>query len=402
MKNRKAAIGFIFFTLLIDVIGFGILIPVFPQMLAEMEGISVNEASTYGGWMLTAFAAAQFFFSPVMGGLSDQYGRRPILLLSLLGFGIDYLILAFAPSYVWLLAGRILAGITGASFTTASSYIADISTDEDRSKNFGMIGAAFGLGFIVGPMLGGILAQYGLKIPFYATAALSFLNLLYGYFVLPESLPEERRRPFDIKKVSPWGSLQNIFKYVNLRWLVVAFVLLMMGSHAVQSTWNYFTTYRFGWTTDMVGYSLALVGLVSGVVQAVLAQKLANAIGVEKSIIVGFLFYTIGMFCFAFSTQTWMMFLFLIPYCFGGVAMPNLQAYIAKQVDPTEQGLVQGGLTSLSSVTTIFGPLLMTNVFYYFTTDKAPIVLPGAAFVLGGIFMLISFIITLNLLKNKA
>jgi MFS transporter, DHA1 family, tetracycline resistance protein len=401
MRNRKAAIGFIFVTLLIDVIGFGILIPVFPRMLAELNDVSINEASTYGGYLAVVFAIGQFIFSPVMGALSDQYGRRPVLLTSLLVFSIDYLIMAFAPTYIWLVIGRFFAGVSGASFTTASSYIADISTDEDRSKNFGMIGAAFGLGFVIGPFLGGILGQYGMKIPFYTTAGLSFLNFLYGYFILPESLKPENRRKFDIKRANPWGSVKQILTYKNLRWLLVAYIFLFLGSHAVQSTWNYFTMYRFSWTESTVGYSLALVGVLVAIVQAGLAQKVANKIGVGNSVVLGFALYSIGMFLFAFANQSWMMFAFLVPYCFGGIAMPNLQAYMTSTVSANEQGEMQGGLTSLNSLTIVIGPLLMTHIFYLFTKPDAPFVLPGAAFVLGGIFMAMSFVITLIVLRGK-
>lgn len=394
MHNKKAAISFIFITLLIDVIGFGIIIPVLPKLLAQMNNISINEASKYGGYLLFAFAVAQFIFSPVIGNLSDQFGRRPVLLVSLLGFGIDYLILAFAPDFWWFFVGRVIAGITGASFTTASAYIADISTPETRSKNFGMIGAAFGLGFIIGPFLGGVLGQYGVKIPFYTAAALSFANFAYGYFILPESLAIENRRKFDIKRANPWGALKQLSKYKQLRYLLLAYIFLFIGSHAVQSTWNYFTMYRFEWTEAMVGYSLALVGILVAIVQAGLAQKAAHFFGLERSIVIGFALYAIGMFLFAFASQSWMMYIFLIPYCFGGIAMPNLQSFMVGKVEANQQGELQGGLTSLMSVTTIIGPIMMTSVFYFFTTAKAPFVFPGAAFFLGGIMMSISLVIT--------
>lgn len=402
MKEKKqAAIIFIFFTLLIDVIGFGIIIPVLPRLLAELKSIPINEASRYGGYLLFAFALAQFLFSPLVGSLSDKYGRRPILLISLLGFGVDYIILAFAPSYEWLLIGRIIAGITGASFTTASAYIADISTDEDRSKNFGMIGAAFGLGFIIGPLLGGILGHYGLRWPFYAAATLSFCNFLYGFFILPESLPVEKRRNFVWVKANPVNTLIKLSNYKGIGWFLIAFFLLHVGSHAVQSNWGYFTMYKFQWDEAMVGYSLAAVGLLVGLVQAVFAQLVAKSIGVNNSVILGFGLYTIGMFLFAMARSTEWMFIFLIPYCAGGIAMPNMQSIIVKSVAENEQGELQGGLTSLMSVSTIIGPLMMTSVFYYFTHSGAPFQFAGASFVLGGIFMAISFIICYFLLKTK-
>jgi DHA1 family tetracycline resistance protein-like MFS transporter len=399
--HSKASIQFIFFTLLLDVIGFGIIIPVIPELIANLKGISINEASKYGGYLLTSFAIAQFFSSPIMGSLSDQYGRRPVLLFSLFGFCIDYLFLAFAPSFGWLMVGRVIAGITGASFTTASAYIADISTNETRAKNFGMIGAAFGMGFIIGPVLGGILGKYDTKWPFYASAILCFINLLYGYFVLPESLSKENRRPFDIKRANPFSTVLKLRKYKNIGWLMFAFFLLYLGSQAVQSNWNYFTIYQFNWSKDLVGYSLGLVGILVGVVQGLLIKRSVAWLGNEKSVYIGFGLYTLGMFLFSFASQGWMMFVFLIPYCLGGISGPCIQSIMTTQVPANEQGELQGGLTSLQSLTTIFGPLMMTNLFYFATKPSATFHFPGAPFFLGGIFMAASFFITFRLLGIK-
>ncbi len=400
-KVRKAAVNFIFITVLIDIIGFGIIIPVLPELLSEMMGIGINDASKYGGYLLFAFAIPQFLFSPFFGNISDQYGRRPVILLSLFGFTIDYLILALAPTYAWLVIGRIIAGFFGASYTTASAYIADVSTDENRSKNFGMLGAAFGMGFIIGPLIGGVLGSYGLRLPFYVAAVLTFLNFLYGYFILPESLSKENRRKFEWRKANPLSTLKNLSKYKQIGILFLAYFLLYLGSHAVQTNWIYFTMYRFEWNTFTVGVSLAVVGVLVGIVQAVLAQKSADRFGLNRSIIWGFALYSIGMFLFAFASASWMMFAFLIPYCLGGIAMPNLQALMVSQVPENEQGKLQGGLTSLGSITTIIGPVMMTGIFYYFTTDNAPFHFPGSAFFLGGIFMLISFLIAYFFLRDK-
>lgn len=400
-KVRKAAVIFIFITVLIDVIGFGIIIPVLPELLAEMMDIGINDASMYGGALLFAFAIPQFLFSPFFGNLSDRFGRRPVILLSLLGFTIDYLILALAPSYYWLVFGRIIAGFFGASYTTASAYIADISTDENRSQNFGMLGAAFGLGFIIGPLLGGVLGTYGLRLPFYVAAALTFLNFLYGYFILPESLEEQNRREFEWKKANPLSTLIKLSKYKQIGVLFLAYFLLYLGSHAVQSNWTFFTMYRFEWDSFTVGVSLAVVGILVGVVQAVLAQKAADKYGLNRSIIWGFGLYTIGMFLFAFASASWMMFVFLIPYCLGGIASPNIQALMVSQVPVNQQGELQGGLTSIGSITTIIGPVMMTGIFYYFTSNDAPIHFPGSAFFLGGIFMLISYVIVYLFLRDK-
>ena len=300
-KGNKAAVRFIFITILLDVVGFGIIIPVLPKLLAEMNNIGINEASKYGGYLLFAFAIAQFLFSPVIGNLSDQYGRRPVLLISIFGFAIDYMILAFAPTYTWLLIGRVLSGIGGASYTTASAYIADISTNENRSKNFGMIGAAFGLGFIIGPLLGGLLGSIGLRVPFYTAAGLSMLNFLYGYFILPESLPIENRRKYDWKRANPIGTLKQLSGYKQIRRLLVAYLFLYIGSHAVQSTWSYFTMYRFEWSEAMVGLSLAVVGILVAIVQGGLAQRVANHFGINKSVYYGFLTALVELLCLIFK-----------------------------------------------------------------------------------------------------
>jgi DHA1 family tetracycline resistance protein-like MFS transporter len=386
--RRKAALGFIFITLLIDVTGFGIIIPVLPQLISEMMHVSIPEASAYGGWLLAAFAVMQFLFSPLMGNLSDQFGRRPILLASLFGFCIDYVLLVFAPNIQWLFVGRIVAGMLGASFTTAAAYIADISEPEKRAQNFGMIGAAFGLGFILGPALGGLLAKYGLRAPFVAAAVLTFLNWLYGFFILPESLAPENRRKFDWKRANPVGSLKFFLRYKVILGLVASIVLTYIAAHAVQSTWSYFTMKQFGWTSEGVGYSLAFVGLMVGLVQGLLIRFIIPKLGQQRSVYVGLLLYAVGFMSFAFATEGWMMFVFLVPYCLGGIAGPALQGIMSSQVPANEQGELQGALTSLVSLTSIVGPIMMTELFAYFASDKAALYFPGAAMTAGAILTL--------------
>jgi MFS transporter, DHA1 family, tetracycline resistance protein len=399
--NRTAAISFIFITILIDVIGFGIIIPVMPGLIEELGHVDVSGASKIGGWLLFAFAITQFCFSPLLGNLSDRYGRRPVLLASLLGFAIDYLFLAFAPTLAWLFVGRIIAGITGASFTTASAYIADISTPENRAKNFGMIGAAFGLGFIIGPAIGGLLGGFGTRVPFMVSAGLCFLNFLYGLLVLPESLKQENRRKFEWKRSLPGVSLYKLRKYPALSGLVFSLFLVYLGSHAVHSNWSFFTIERFNWSSSMIGISLATVGLLVGVVQAGLTRVVNPKLGNEKSIYIGLALYSVGMLLFAFATQSWMMFAFLVPYCLGGICGPALQAVMAGYVPPNEQGELQGSLTALTSLTTIIGPPLMTNVFAHFTGKTAHTYFPGAPFLVGAVFMLASAAIAYTALHKK-
>lgn len=400
--NRNAAIGFIFITLLIDVIGFGIIIPVMPKLIEELGHVDLSHASRIGGWLLFSFAITQFCFSPLIGNLSDRYGRRPVLLASLFGFAVDYLFLAFAPTLAWLFLGRVIAGITGASMTTASAYIADISTPETRAKNFGMIGAAFGLGFIIGPAIGGLLGGFGTRVPFMVAAGLCLLNFLYGLLVLPESLKQEDRRAFEWVRAIPGVSLLKLRRYPALTGLVFSLFLVYIGSHAVHSNWSFFTIERFGWTPGMIGISLAVVGLLVGGVQAGLTRVVNPRLGNEKSVYTGLALYAFGMLLFAFASQSWMMFLFLIPYCLGGICGPALQAIMAGYVPSNEQGELQGSLSGLMSLTTIIGPPVMTNVFAYFTSKAAAVYFPGAPFLLGTFFMIGSTVVAYLSLHKKA
>jgi DHA1 family tetracycline resistance protein-like MFS transporter len=404
--KKTAAIGFIFITLMIDVTGLGLIIPVMPKLIQELlAGSSISDASRYGGLLTFCYAIMQFLFAPVLGGLSDQYGRRPVLLFSLFGFGLDYLFLSFAPTLGWLFVGRAIAGITGASFTTATAYIADISTPENRAQNFGMVGAAFGLGFIIGPVIGGFLGSFGPRIPFMVAAGLSFANWLYGYFVLPESLPMHNRRPFQWRRANPLGSLKQLTRYKGLGGLLISFLLIYTAAHAVQSNWSFFTIERFNWSEKMIGISLGVVGLLVGAVQGGLIRYINPRLGNEKSVYTGLLLYSAGLFCFAFATQSWMMFVFLLPYCLGGIAGPALQSIISGSVAPDQQGELQGALTSLISISSIIGPPMMTGLFSYFTGKNAPFHFPGVAFLLGAVLMLISTYFayrSLHALRSKA
>jgi DHA1 family tetracycline resistance protein-like MFS transporter len=399
--NKKAALSFIFVTLLIDCMGFGLIIPVTADLVSQLKHIPVNDASRYGGYLLAAYATMQFIFSPIVGNLSDKYGRRPVLLFALLGFGFDYIIQATAPAYGWLFLGRAVAGITGASFTTASAYIADVSTDAtDRAKNFGMIGAAFGLGFVLGPALGGFLASWGIRAPFWGAAILCLLNCAFGYFVLPESLSKENRRPFEWKKANPFGSLKFLFSHPGIGNLAFSFFLIYLAVQAIQGNWNFYTAYRFNWTPKTIGLSLVVVGVLVGGVQAGLTRVINPKIGNERSIYIGLAMYAIGMTLFAFANQSWMMFAFLVPYCLGGLCGPSLQAVISGHVAPNEQGALQGALTSLMSVTTVIGPLIMTGTFSYFSSKSAPFYFPGMHFLLGAFFMIMAIVIAAPVLSK--
>ncbi len=403
MAKPKAALGFIFVTLLIDVTGFGIIIPVIPSLIQQFlgPGTSVSAAATYGGWLIASYAITQFFCAPIVGGMSDQYGRRPVLLATLFGFGLDYLVVVFAPSIGWLFIGRIIAGVMGASFTTAGAYIADISTPENRAQNFGIIGAAFGLGFIIGPVIGGLLGGLGPRVPFIAAAVLSFINWLYGYFILPESLQPENRRRFEWKRANPIGTLVSLWKYPVIAGLLIAMTLVYLSAHAVQSNWAYYTIEKFKWTPASIGISLAVVGFVFAIVQGLLIRKIIPALGQQRSVYLGLGLYAAGFLLYAFATQSWMMYAFTIVYCMGGIAGPALQGIMSGIVPPNAQGELQGGFTSLMSLTSIIGPVMMNNLFAFFTMATAPVYFPGAAMLLGAVLTLISAFLARRTLKNN-
>ena len=399
-RKQNAALTFIFITLLIDVIGIGIIIPVLPKLIVEVGGGNISDAALIGGLLIAAFSVMQFIFSPFLGNLSDHYGRRPILLISLFGFGLDYILMAYAPTLGWLFVGRIIAGIMGASFTTASAYIADVSPPEKRAQNFGLIGAAFGLGFIIGPFLGGWLGQFGTRVPFIGAAILTLLNWLFGFFVLPESLPVDKRRKFEIAKINPFNAFSSIAKFPVILGLVASLIVIYIASHATQSTWSFFTIERFQWEEKEVGYSLAVVGILVSIVQGLLIRIINPRLGAERSVYVGILLYALGFFLFSFATAGWMMFVFLIPYCLGGISGPALQGIMSSQVPDNQQGELQGALTSLISLTSIIGPLVMTAIFAYFTKEDSAFYFPGAAFFLGGVLTLLSGYLAHRTLKK--
>lgn len=399
-EKRSAGLTFIFITMLIDVTGFGIIIPILPTLITELVQGSLSTASRWGGLLMFIFAIMQFIFAPIIGGLSDKYGRRPVLLASLFAFGLDFILQGLAPNIWWLFLGRLIAGITGASFSTAGAYIADVSAPEKRAQNFGLIGAAFGIGFILGPVIGGFLGQYGSRVPFFAAAALAFLNFIYGYFILPESLKPENRRPFNWKRANPLGTLLRARRYPVLLSLLGALVFVYIAAHANQSTWSYIMIDKFNWDARMIGISLGWVGLTVGLVQGVLTRFIIPKLGQIRSIYIGLALNAFGFLLFAFSTQSWMIFVFMIPFALGGIAGPALQGIMSNQVPSNEQGELQGTLASMVSLTSIIGPLLMTNLFSYFTKPNAPIHFAGAPFLAGSILSLTSAILAWRTLSR--
>ncbi|MDO6471545.1 TCR/Tet family MFS transporter [Maribacter sp. 1_MG-2023] len=400
MKSNKTALLFIFITILVDVIGIGIILPIIPELIMELTGEGNHMAIIYGMWLTTAFAGMQFLFSPVLGEISDRFGRRPILLLALLGLSIDYLIHAWAPTITWLFLGRFLAGITGASFTVASAYIADVSTKENKAKNFGLIGAAFGIGFIIGPGIGGFFGEINIRLPFYIAAGLTFANFLFGYFFVPESLALENRRQINFSKMIPGVSLFALRNYKGILLLISAFFLANLAGQALPSTWSYYGIERYDWTPKQIGLSLMVVGLLVAIVQGFLVGKIVKKFGKRKVITFGFLLWTVGMFLFSFAKEPWMLYAFLIPYALGGIAGPTVQGVISNQVSEKEQGILQGSITGLVSITAILGQFIFAPVFYYFIRPETSIYFPGAPYALAAVFLLAAFILASTAIKR--
>ncbi len=392
MKKKSAALSFIFITVLIDIVGIGLIIPIIPNLIVELTDVDNSEAAIIGGSLAATYAVMQFFFAPVLGGLSDKLGRRPVLLLALFGLGIDYLVIAFAPTLVWLFIARMISGICGSSVTVANAYIADISTPEDRAKNFGMIGAAFGLGFIIGPAIGGFLGEMGTKIPFFAAAGLSLLNWLYGYFIIPESLAQENRRAFEWKRANPFGTLKSIFKYKTIVGLLICLFLIYVAQNATHSNWAFYTKEKFDWSPQDIGLSLMFVGVMVAIVQGGIVGPVVKKIGEVKAVYLGLFFNIAGLFLLAWPTQSWMVYAIIVPYAFGGLAGPSVQSIMSGQIPKNAQGELQGGLASTLIVTAIIGAPLMTGIFSYYTKPENDIYFPGAPFILATLLGLISLV----------
>lgn len=397
MARKRAALPFILVTIIIDVLGIGLLIPVLPELVTQLAGGDLSSGSAYYGWFIAVYAAMQFLFAPVLGGLSDRYGRRPVLLLSLLGSGLDYLVMAVAPNLTILFIGRVISGITGANITAANAYIVDVSPPRERAKNFGLVGAAFGVGFILGPALGGLLAGISLRAPFYAAAAMALINWLYGFFILPESLKMENRRPFSLRRANPLGSLKALRKTELVAGLAFVYVAVGLAHNSMNSVWVLYTSYRFGWTPFLNGVSLTVVGVISALVQGVLVRVLVPRIGERRAILTGLTSATVAFFLYGLTTEGWMMFAIMVVGGLSGLAGPAAQALISREVSASEQGEVQGALASLLSLTGVVAPIAATLLFAHYTRPSAPLDLPGAPFFMAGALSVVSMWVTVRL-----
>ena len=392
---------FILITVFIDVLGIGIIVPILPELIKEFTGGSTALAGRWFGVLAATYAVTQFFFAPILGALSDRVGRRPVILIALFGLGIDYIIMGLAPSIGWLFVGRLVAGVMGASITTANAYIADVSEPEVRARNFGFVGVAFGLGFIFGPAIGGLLGGIDLRLPFFAAAGLALVNALYGIFVLPESLPPDKRDAFRWEKANPVGSLAVLRSYPLVAGLAVSFVFVILAQRGLETVWVLYTGHKFGWDELANGLSLALVGLMAVIVQGGLVQPVIKRIGERRAVRGGLVVAVFTYLGYGLATQGWMLIAFIIFGSIGGVAGPALQSLVAGAVEPRDQGKVQGGLQSLMSLTSILSPLIFTaGLFSYFTSATAPVQLPGAPFLLGAVMYAAAFVVVVRLFRR--
>jgi MFS transporter, DHA1 family, tetracycline resistance protein len=401
-RSRNPVI-FVLLTVLIDTIGFGIIMPVSPQLIMQIAGVELSEAAKLGGHLLVVFAALQFVSGPILGNLSDRFGRRPVLLVSLVAFSFNYALMGFAQSLTWLFLGRALTGIAGAIYGPANAYVADITPPERRAANFGLIGAMFGLGFILGPALGGLLGKIGPRAPFFAAAGLAAVNFVYGVLVLPESLPKERRRPFDLKRANPLGTLVSLRSAPHVLGFAWVAFCWQLAFHVYPSTWSFFTIAKFKLDPIEIGGTLALSGLSMTVVQGLLTGRIVARIGEKRAAPIGFLVGSAAFLSYAFMTQKWMLYPVLALGGMQGIAMPSLNALMSRELGPDRQGELSGALASIMGLSSIVGPYVLTQTMAYYSSPSAPVYFPGAAFVLAaGCALFCLFLFELQLRRVAA
>src|SRR5262245_21982015 len=389
----KHALVFVASTVLLDVIGFGLILPVLPSLLVQVTGRTVDAVAVDGGWLAFTYALMQFFAAPLLGNLSDRFGRRRVMLPAIAAFGVDYLVMGFAPSIGWLYAGRVISGITGASYTPAYAYIADVTPPEKRAQSFGLISAVFGIGFILGPPLGALLGAFAPRAPFFAAATLSLISFVYGWFVLPESLSPERRRPFDIRRANPLGTLLQMRRHPGVVGVLAALFLWMLAHQVMSSTWTFYTQYRFHWSPAMNGLSLAIAGTIMALSQAVLTRFMVPKLGERRSALLGIAVACLGYVGYATAWAGWVLLAWLVTWFFGAVVMPSTNGLLSKRLAADAQGELQGSLACLFSLSSIVGPPLMTQLFSRFAAPEAPVHLPGAAFFASALLAAIAWVV---------
>jgi MFS transporter, DHA1 family, tetracycline resistance protein len=393
--TQQVKLAVLFCTLVIDVFGIGIMLPVIPMLVRELTGGELSSAATVYGLLIALYSLMQFLCGPLMGALSDRFGRRPILLISMIGLGLDYLLLAVAPS-LWIVAlARIVGGVMGASVATSSAYIADITPPERRAQNFGLIGVAFGIGFILGPLAGGVLGEFGSRIPFFGASAVSFVAFAFAWFLLPESLDAGHRRPFRWREANPVGAFLVVGRYPAVIALMLVFVLAQLAERMLESTWVLFSAYQFKWGAAPVGISFAWVGILFVFTQGVLVRYVVPKLGEWRTITLGLAASAVCMTALAFATQGWEMYVITVPYVFGwGLTGPAIQAIVTRVVPKNEQGILQGAMSSVGTATGVVGPPIAGALFGYFVSDAAPVHLPGVSFLVGSAMFVLGLFFT--------
>jgi DHA1 family tetracycline resistance protein-like MFS transporter len=401
-KPGKSALAFILVTVLLDTMGFGVIIPVTPELIMELTGEGLSRAAVYGGWLGFVYAGLQFLFAPILGNLSDRFGRRPVLLFAVASLGLDYIFMGLAPTISWLFIGRAISGIAGASFTPAHAYIADVSPPEKRAQSFGLMGAAFGAGFVLGPALGGLLGEWGPRAPFFVAAGLSLVNFVYGYFVLPETLDPAKRRSFDWRRANPVGTLIQIRQHPLVLGLLAALFLWQVAHQVMPSIWSFYTMYKFGWSEALVGGSLAFVGIIMVAGQSTLPRVVIPRLGEQRTALIGLAVGSVGYAGYAFASQGWMMFAWLSTWLLGALVMPSTQALMTHRVSADAQGELQGAVAGLHSLSSIIAPPLMTQMFRRFTAEGTAVHFPGAPFLLSSVLAASALILFWKTARSEA
>lgn len=400
--RRKAALGFIFAVALMDVLSLGIMIPVLPNLVKEFAGGDTASASLWVGLFSTVWALMQFVCSPILGLISDRFGRRPVILISIFGLGTDYLFMAMAPTLAWLFMGRVIHGITAASFSTASAYIADVTPPEKRAKSFGLIGAAWGVGFVVGPALGGWLGEIDLRLPFYVAAGLALTNWLYGFLILPESLPPEKReKRFDWRKANPLGSLTLLRSHRDLMGLASLMFLFHMAHYVLPAIFVLYTGYRYDWSMSQIGLMLMVTGILGIIVQAGLVGPIVKRLGERGAMLLGMFCGAVGFTIYGLAPTQEVYWIGMPVFALMGLVQPGLQGLMTRRVAPHEQGQLQGANSSIAGLTGLIGPGLYTVIFAWSLRHEATAHMPGLAVLLAGALMALGFILALGIARPE-